>query len=171
MIPMRPHDIHKDYVKMKAFPFSLDGVAKDWLYPQPNPINTWIDMKRRFLEKFFPASRTTSIQKEICGIRQQPGETLYEYWGRFKKLCATYLHHQISELLLIQYFYEGLMLMDRIMIDAASGGTLMDKTPIVARKLISNMATNYQQFGTRVATTSKADANEFFFLLLLITKD
>jgi len=29
---MRPHDIHEDYVKMKAFPFSLDGVAKDWLY-------------------------------------------------------------------------------------------------------------------------------------------
>ncbi|RDX98358.1 hypothetical protein CR513_18730, partial [Mucuna pruriens] len=26
----------KDYIKMKAFPFSLDGVAKDWLYLQPN---------------------------------------------------------------------------------------------------------------------------------------
>ena len=26
---MRPHDIHEDYVKMKAFPFSLDGLAKD----------------------------------------------------------------------------------------------------------------------------------------------
>ncbi|KAL5153486.1 hypothetical protein HKD37_19G053018 [Glycine soja] len=26
---MRPHDIHEDYVKMKAFPFSLDGMAKD----------------------------------------------------------------------------------------------------------------------------------------------
>ena len=24
---MRPLDIHEDYVKMKAFPFSLDGVA------------------------------------------------------------------------------------------------------------------------------------------------
>ena len=30
------------------------------------------------------------------------------------------------------------------MIDAASGGTLMDKTPIVARQLISNMGANYQ---------------------------
>ena len=26
---MWPHDIHEDYVKMKAFPFSLDSVAKD----------------------------------------------------------------------------------------------------------------------------------------------
>jgi len=54
---------------MKAFTFSLDGVAKDWLYLQLDPINTWADMKRRCLEKFFLASRATSIQKEICGIR------------------------------------------------------------------------------------------------------
>ena len=67
---MRPHDIHEDYVKMKAFSFSLDGVAKDWLYLQPNLINTWAYIKRRFLEKFFPASRIASIQKEIYGIRQ-----------------------------------------------------------------------------------------------------
>nr|KYP59560.1 hypothetical protein KK1_014996 [Cajanus cajan] len=32
------------------------------------------------------------------------------------------------------------------MINAANGGTLMDKTPIAARQLISNMATNTQQF-------------------------
>ena len=58
---MRPHDIHEDYVKLKAFPFSMDGVAKDWLYLQLDTINTLNDMKRRFLEKLFPASKTTSI--------------------------------------------------------------------------------------------------------------
>ncbi|RDY07562.1 hypothetical protein CR513_08311, partial [Mucuna pruriens] len=39
--------------------------------------------------------------------------------------------------------------MDRSMIDAANGGTLMDKTPATARDLISNMASNTQQFGIR----------------------
>ncbi|RDY03746.1 hypothetical protein CR513_12634, partial [Mucuna pruriens] len=29
---MRPQGIPEDYIKMKAFPFSLDGAAKDWLY-------------------------------------------------------------------------------------------------------------------------------------------
>ncbi|RDX94408.1 hypothetical protein CR513_23214, partial [Mucuna pruriens] len=29
---MRPQGISEDYIKMKAFPFSLDGAAKDWLY-------------------------------------------------------------------------------------------------------------------------------------------
>ncbi|RDX80474.1 hypothetical protein CR513_38970, partial [Mucuna pruriens] len=80
-----------------AFPFSLDGATKDWLYLQPVLFNTWGDMKRTFLEKFFPASRTTSIRKDICGIRQHTGETLHEYWERFNKLYATCPHHQISE--------------------------------------------------------------------------
>ncbi|RDX65078.1 hypothetical protein CR513_56296, partial [Mucuna pruriens] len=39
--------------------------------------------------------------------------------------------------------------MDKSMIDAASGGALMDKTPAAARHLISNMASNTQQFGIR----------------------
>ncbi|RDX97982.1 hypothetical protein CR513_19172, partial [Mucuna pruriens] len=39
--------------------------------------------------------------------------------------------------------------MDRSMIDVASGGALIDKTPAVARLLISNMASNTQQFGVK----------------------
>ncbi|RDX78782.1 hypothetical protein CR513_40889, partial [Mucuna pruriens] len=89
-------------------------------------------MKLTFLEKFFPASRTMIIRKEIYGIRQLPGETMHEYWERFNKLCATCLS-----------------MMDQSMIDAANGGALMDKTPAATRHLISNMANNTQQFGIR----------------------
>ncbi|RDX87911.1 hypothetical protein CR513_30560, partial [Mucuna pruriens] len=98
---IRPQGIPEDYTKMKAIPFSLDGVAKDWLYLQPVLFNTWGDMKRMFLKKFFLASRTATIRKEIYGIRKQSGETLHEYWERFNKLCATCPHHQINEQLLI----------------------------------------------------------------------
>ncbi|RDX72410.1 hypothetical protein CR513_48107, partial [Mucuna pruriens] len=112
-------------------------------------------MKRIFLEKFFLASRTASIRKEICGIRQHAGETLHEYWERLNKLYATCPHHQISKQLLIQYLYEGLLMMDKSMIDVASGGALMDKTPTAARHLISNMASNTQQFRVRGPSPSQ----------------
>ena len=135
---------------LKAFPHSLEGNAKDWLYYlAPRSITSWDDLKRLFLAKFFPASRTTAIRKEISGIKQQSRETLYEYWERFKNLCSRCPYHQISEHLLLQYFYEGLHHMDRNMIDAASGGALGNITPVVARQLIENMASNSQQFGTR----------------------
>ncbi|RDX83925.1 hypothetical protein CR513_35101, partial [Mucuna pruriens] len=71
---MRLQEISKDYTKMKAFPFCLDGAANHWLYLQPVLCNTWGDMK-----KFFSVSRTATIRKEICGIRQHSRETLYEY--------------------------------------------------------------------------------------------
>ncbi|RDY04296.1 hypothetical protein CR513_12016, partial [Mucuna pruriens] len=136
---MRSQGIPKDYIKMKAFPFSLDGAAKDWLYLQPALFNTWGDMKHTYLEKFFPASKIVTNRKEIYGIQQHARENLHKYWERFNKLYATCPHPQINEQLLIQYFYKGLMMMDRSMIDAASGGALMDKTPTTVRYLISNM--------------------------------
>ena len=122
-------------------------MAKDWsYYLAPRSISSWDDLKRVFLEKFFPASRTIGIRKDISGIRQLSGESLYEYWERFKKLCASCPHHQISKQLLLQYFYEGLSNMDKSMIDAASGRALGDITPAEARNLIEKMALNSQQF-------------------------
>ncbi|KAF1866398.1 hypothetical protein Lal_00024409 [Lupinus albus] len=76
---------------------------------------------------------TTAIRKGISRIRQQHGESLYEYWERFKRLCASCPHLQIFEQLLLQYFYEGLNNMDRSIIDAASGRALGDMTPFEAR--------------------------------------
>ncbi|KAJ9175141.1 hypothetical protein P3X46_013722 [Hevea brasiliensis] len=148
---MKTQGVSEDQIKFQAFPFSLEGTAKDWLYYLPfGSVNSWNEMKHIFLEKYFPAFRAANIRKEICGIQQYNGESLYEYWERFKKLCASCPHHQISEQLLIQYFYEGLLPMDCSMIDAASGGALVDKTPEEARRLIANMAANSQQFGMRM---------------------
>ena len=147
---MKPPDVQEDHIFLKAFPHSLEGVAKDWLYYlAPRSTTSWDDLTRAFLEKNFPASRTTTIRKDISGIRQLSGESLYEYWERFKKLCASCLHHEISEQLLLQYFYEGLSNIERSMIDAASGGALGDMTPVEARNLIEKMASNSQQFSAR----------------------
>jgi hypothetical protein len=41
------------------------------------------------------------------------------------------------------------MLTDYNIIDATNGGALVDKTLVVACQLISNMAANSNQFGTR----------------------
>ncbi|KAL5559707.1 hypothetical protein UlMin_035918 [Ulmus minor] len=87
---MKPSGTMEKQVKLRAFPFSLKDSAKDWLYYLPSgSINTWNEMKRLFLEKYFPASKAIVIWKEICGIRQMNGESLYKYWEQFKKLQPT----------------------------------------------------------------------------------
>ncbi|XP_050916838.1 uncharacterized protein LOC127132019 [Lathyrus oleraceus] len=147
--PLKPEGITEDHIKLRAFPFSLQGAAKDWIYfLEPNSIANWNALKKVFLERYFPASRAASIRKEICGIRQG-NESLTEYWERFKQLVSSCPQHQITEQLLIQYFYEGLLPMDRNILDAASGGALVDKTSAAAKALIENMSLNSQQFTTR----------------------
>jgi len=98
-------DVQEDHVYLKAFPYSLVGNAKDWMYYFAlRSMMSWDDLKRFFLAKFFPASKTTTKRKEIFGIKQQFRESFYGYWKRFKNLCSNCLppHHQISEHMLLQ---------------------------------------------------------------------
>ncbi|XP_016747431.1 uncharacterized protein [Gossypium hirsutum] len=95
--------------------------------------------------RFFPASRAAELRREIVGIRQKDVESLYDYREQFKKFCASCPQHGITEQSLLQYFYKGLNPIEMNMVDAVSGGTLVNMTPQQARDLISTMAANTQQ--------------------------
>ncbi|KAI3515815.1 hypothetical protein L1887_14720 [Cichorium endivia] len=147
---MKPQGVTDDQIKLRAFPFSLADRAKDWLfYLPPGSVNSWPQMARAFLDKFYPATRASALRNDICGIRQGQNETLHDYWERFNSLCASCPQHQIPEQLLIQHFYEGLLPMERRLVDASSGGDIFSKTPQQSRELISTMAANSQHFGPR----------------------
>ena len=64
-------------------------------------MDNWVAMKMCFLKKYFFASKATIIRKQICAISQDVDESLYEYYEKFKCLCASCPHHQISEQVLI----------------------------------------------------------------------
>ncbi|KAL0311504.1 UNVERIFIED_CONTAM: hypothetical protein Sangu_2445100 [Sesamum angustifolium] len=60
---MRPQGVPEEQVKLRAFPFSLGDKAKDWLYSLPSEtIVSWNELKKQFLENYFPASRTRNIR-------------------------------------------------------------------------------------------------------------
>ncbi|XP_070661948.1 uncharacterized protein [Malus domestica] len=144
---MTPITVDGSILKMKAFPFSLMDKAKDWLYElAPGTVTSWESMKRAFLEKFFPTSRIILLRKKISGIQQSQGESFPSYYERFKSLVASCPQHQMKEELLLQYFYEGLLPLERQMLDASAGGALVDKTPRDAKTLIANRALNAQQY-------------------------
>ncbi|CAN6557468.1 unnamed protein product [Malus baccata var. baccata] len=144
---MTPINVDGSILKMKAFPFSLMDKAKDWLYElAPGTVTSWESMKRAYLEKFFPTSRIILLHKKISGIQQEEGESFPTYYELFKSLVASCPQHQMKEELLLQYFYEGLLPLERQMLDASAGGALVDKTPMAAKVLIANRALNAQQY-------------------------
>nr|GEW67698.1 reverse transcriptase domain-containing protein [Tanacetum cinerariifolium] len=49
--------------KLMLFPFSLEGAARIWLEKEPpRSIFTWDDLVSKFINQFFPSSKTTNLQ-------------------------------------------------------------------------------------------------------------
>ncbi|XP_016752621.1 uncharacterized protein [Gossypium hirsutum] len=117
----------------------------------------WDDLSRIFLDRFFLVLRAAELRRDIVGIRQMESESLYDYWERYKKLCASCPQHGLTEQSLLQYFYGGLLPMEMKMIDAASGGALVNMTPRRARELISTMAANSQQYRPNLEPTRRVN--------------
>ncbi|GJZ90237.1 retrovirus-related pol polyprotein from transposon TNT 1-94 [Tanacetum coccineum] len=76
-----------DQLMLRVFPISLTRAASRWLRNEPTgSIKTWEDLKTTFLNKYCPPGRTAKKMKEINNFQQEPDETLYQAWERFKEL-------------------------------------------------------------------------------------
>ncbi|GJX68100.1 putative reverse transcriptase domain-containing protein, partial [Tanacetum coccineum] len=83
----RHPEVPNTSIKLLLFPFSLDGEARDWLDKEPpRSILTWDDLVSKFINQFFPPSKTTYYRNEIITFFQKPNETFNEAWERFKGL-------------------------------------------------------------------------------------
>jgi len=144
---MKPSNVSEDHIKLRAFPMSLKDGAKDWFnYLPPGSITTWINMKRIFLEKYFPATRLNTLKREIANMEQRNDETLYEYVERFNRATASCPYHGYSNQDLFLYLHGGLNENERQWINAASQGDILSKTPEEAFELIGRIAENSREF-------------------------
>ncbi|XP_078169258.1 uncharacterized protein LOC144563653 [Carex rostrata] len=134
-------------IKVMAFTFSLADKAKGWIRGQrPENMNTWPKVANAFLNKFFPPSKTNSLRHQIHNFRQKGDETMSEAWERFQELQRCCPHHGIEGWNLLQIFYNSLMPHDKGMLDAAAGGSLMNKGAVDGYKLVDDMALNQSQW-------------------------
>ncbi|KAF7841815.1 DNA-directed DNA polymerase [Senna tora] len=85
-------------------------------------ITSWEQIMKTFLERYYPASRVNNVRRKLFGIKQRTHETLFDYWERFKELCASCPQHGIPEQALINFFYESLQPNARSPINGAAGG-------------------------------------------------
>ncbi|KAL5138182.1 hypothetical protein HKD37_10G028428 [Glycine soja] len=71
---MKPPDVQEDHIFLKAFPHSLEGVAKDWLYYlAPRSITSWDDLKRKLLaEKTKKKLQEAAQSGSVDGVIDPP---------------------------------------------------------------------------------------------------
>nr|GEY94382.1 reverse transcriptase domain-containing protein [Tanacetum cinerariifolium] len=115
------------------------GEARIWLDKEPpRSILTWEDLVLKFINQFFPPSKTTYLQNEITNFLQKHNETLNEVWERFKDLLRQRPHHGFYELHQLDTFYNALNSNDQDALDSTAGGNFLDRIPRECLLIIEN---------------------------------
>ncbi|GJV43424.1 reverse transcriptase domain-containing protein [Tanacetum coccineum] len=126
-------------VKLMLFPFSLEGAARIWLEKEPpRSILTWDDLVSKFINKFFPPSKTTNLRNEITRFQQRFDETFYETWDRFNDLLWACPHRGFLELHQLDTFYNALNSNDQDSLNFVTGGNFLDKMPRDCLRIIES---------------------------------
>ncbi|GJT66504.1 retrovirus-related pol polyprotein from transposon TNT 1-94 [Tanacetum coccineum] len=151
-------NITQDQIMLCVFPLSLTGAASRWIRNKPSgSIKTWEDLKAKFLSKYCPPTRTSKKMEEIDNFQQEPGETLYQAWERFKKLLMKYPQHYLTKMQEVILFYNGLEVPTRQILD--SKGVIPTKTAADAKVAIQEMAKYSQKWHNETSRTRSTETS------------
>jgi hypothetical protein len=99
-------DVDGDIIKLKLFPFSLRGRAKDWLLSLPkNGIDSWVKCKDAFIGKYYPPAKIISLRSDIMSFKQFDNEHVAQAWERMKSLIKNCPTHGLTTWMIIHTFY------------------------------------------------------------------
>nr|GEW23616.1 reverse transcriptase domain-containing protein [Tanacetum cinerariifolium] len=121
-------DVPNSAIKLMLFPFSLAGAAHRWLEKEPpHSILTWEDLVSKFINEFFPPSRTANLGNEISNFQQRFDESFHKAWDRYKDLLRACPRHGFTELHQLDTFYNALNPADQDSLNSAAGGNLLER--------------------------------------------
>nr|GEV68093.1 reverse transcriptase domain-containing protein [Tanacetum cinerariifolium] len=90
---IKVNGVTDDALHMYLFPHSLKHHATAWFYRLlRNSINTFEQMAKMFLGKYFPPSMVTKLKNEITNFRQRLNESLFKAWE-----CGTFMKRRPEE--------------------------------------------------------------------------
>nr|GEY98077.1 reverse transcriptase domain-containing protein [Tanacetum cinerariifolium] len=138
---MRVPNMPSSSIKLILFPFSLEGAARIWLEKEPpRSIQTWDDLVSKFINQFFPPSKTTNLRTEITRFQHRFDKSFYEACERFNDLLMACPHHGFSELHQLDTIYNALNVNDQDSLNSAAGENFLDKMPRECLKIIESKA-------------------------------
>nr|GEU64292.1 reverse transcriptase domain-containing protein [Tanacetum cinerariifolium] len=146
---IKVNGVTDDALRLYLFPYSLTHHATAWFDRLPtNSINTFEQMAKMFLGKYFPPSMVTKLRNEITNFRQRLDESLFEELKRYKLSIDRCPNHNMFPVTQIDTFYTGLTLRHRDTINVAAGGTFMKRHPRECYYLIENITAHHNDWDT-----------------------
>ncbi|CAA7049208.1 unnamed protein product [Microthlaspi erraticum] len=122
--------VSEDATKLRLFPFSLDGKARQWEKTIPRgSITSWDQCKKAFLAKFFSSVRTASFRTNISSFAQKHGESFTDAWERFKGYQSKQMLDTASQgNFLARDVDDGLFLVENMAMSNGTYGEDHDRT-------------------------------------------
>ncbi|GKD50711.1 reverse transcriptase domain-containing protein [Tanacetum coccineum] len=111
-------------------------------------------LKKKFLSKYFPPTRTARKIEGINKFQQEPNETLYRSWERFKELLVRCPQHFLTDMQEVILFYNGLEVPTRQILD--SKGAIPTMTTANAKIAIQEMAEHSQKWHNETSTKTRS---------------
>nr|GFD04059.1 reverse transcriptase domain-containing protein [Tanacetum cinerariifolium] len=106
---IKVNGVTDDALHLYLFPHSLTRHTTAWFDRLPrNSINTFEQMAKMFLGKYFPPSMVTNLRNKITNFRQRPDESLFEAWECYKLSIDRCPNHNMLPVTQIDTFYNGL---------------------------------------------------------------
>nr|GFC57536.1 hypothetical protein [Tanacetum cinerariifolium] len=137
-------DVPSSSIKLILFPFSLAGTAHRWLEKEPpHSITTWEDLVSKFINEFFPPSRTTNL-----------------------RACP---HHGFTKLHQLNTFYNALNPTDQDSLNAAAGGNLLERSTQDVLTIIENKSKVRNSRSKSIASQVKACDTNFISEIAKLT--
>ncbi|GJZ42445.1 reverse transcriptase domain-containing protein [Tanacetum coccineum] len=132
------HDKEDPHAHIRYFKKTTSTMKFSYVPKPPRSILTWDDLVSKFINKFFPPSKTTNLQNEITRFQQRFDETFYEAWDRFNDLLRACPHHGFAELHQLDTLYNALNSNDQDSLNSAAGGNFLDKMPRDCLRIIES---------------------------------
>nr|GEZ88145.1 hypothetical protein [Tanacetum cinerariifolium] len=101
------------------------------------------DLVSKFINEFFPPSRTTNLRNEISNFQQRFDESFHEAWDRYKDLLRACPRHGFTELHQLDTFYNAFKPADQESLNAAAGGNLLERCTQDVLTIIENTSKNF----------------------------
>ncbi|CAM8959559.1 unnamed protein product [Rhodiola kirilowii] len=82
------------------------------------------------------------VRRQLQDIKQGPTETMYDYLEKFNHLERSCCTLGLPEKIIIEYLINGLTELDKMLLDASAGGSMMNLSLSGIKNLITNVAKN-----------------------------
>ncbi|CAM8990285.1 unnamed protein product [Rhodiola kirilowii] len=82
------------------------------------------------------------VRRQLQDIKQGPNESMFDYLEKFNRLEQSCCNLGLPEKLIIEYLIDGLTPLDKKLLDASAGGSMMSLPLSGIRRLVTKFAEN-----------------------------